>query len=212
MRDLVIIGAGGFAREVAFLVEDINRSAPTWRLLGFIDADRARVGAMVGGYSVVGVEPDLERMEVAAVIGIGTPRVVRHIVDALASRPNLTFPNLVHPGTVWDQGRVALGQGNIVCAGNIFTTDIRVGSFNIFNLNSTWGHDVVVGSCCVFNPGLNISGSVTIGDDTLVGTGATILQGLSVGAGATIGAGAVVTKDVEAGTTVVGVPAKPLSR
>jgi serine acetyltransferase len=98
-----------------------------------------------------------------------------------------------------------------VTAGCIFTCDIRVGDFNLFNLQTTVGHDAQIASGCVINPSVNLSGGVVVGDRVLIGTGAQILENRTIGSGATIGAGAVVTRDVEAGTTVVGVPAKPIA-
>lgn len=210
MQDIVILGAGGLAREVAFLIETINRASPAWRILGFAEADQQHVGKPVGKYAVVCTEDQLVDMQVAAAIGIGAPAIIQKIAERFKNCPRISFPNLIHPTTMGDWERIVLGQGNIVCAGNIFTTDIQIGSFNYFNLNCTYGHDIQIGDYCVFNPGINLSGGVRIGSGCLIGTGATILQYKTIGDGATVGAGAVVIKDVLPGLTVAGVPAKPL--
>jgi len=210
MQDIVIFGSGGLAREVAFLIEQINSVSPQWNILGFVETDRDRVGQRVGKYFVFFTDDELLDKTLAAAIGIGTPAVIHKIASRFAGS-NISFPNLIHPSVIRDEPRVTLGRGNIICAWNSFTTDIAIGSFNIFNINCTYAHDVRIADCCVFSPGINMSGGVEVGSRCFVGTGATILQYLKIGDEVTVGAGSVVTKDVAAGTTVVGVPAKPLN-
>ena len=216
MKDIVILGAAGFAKQVAFLIECINRALTQaeWNILGYIDADPEKIGTYNGKYPIIGDEDYLIAYErtIYAVVGIGTPSIIRRIHEKLHRYDHIQFPNLIHPNVVMDIERIHLGEGNIICAGNILTTDISIGSCNILNKNSAYGHDIVIGDYCVFNSGLNMSGGVRVGDGCLIGAGATVLQYLTIGAGATVGAGAVVTKDVEPGLTVVGVPAKPLRR
>jgi sugar O-acyltransferase (sialic acid O-acetyltransferase NeuD family) len=212
MKDIAILGAGGQAREVAFLIEEINRTAPAWRILGFVEAKQERVSVAVGRYRIAMSDTELEQMRVSVAIGIGTPSVVAQVMRRLTKHQGLSFPNLIHPRTIWDEAGVSLGQGNVICAGNVLTTDIRLGSFNVLNPGCTIGHDVVVGEYCVINPGACISGGVKIGSECLIGASATVLQYITIGDRATIGAGAVVTKDVEAGTTVVGVPARVMRK
>ena len=212
LRDLVILGTSGFAREVAWLVRDINSVSPSWNLLGHLAASATEVGSQVGDAMVIGDDSFMARHsgELAVAIGTGHPQVISRLRSTIQGLPHLDFPNLIHPSVMLDRARVQFGRGNVVCAGTILTTDIRIGSFNVFNLACTVGHDCVIGDCCVANPGCNISGNVSIGDRCLLGTGSTILQNLAIGEGATIGGGALVNRPVDPGATVAGVPAKPL--
>ncbi len=119
-------------------------------------------------------------------------------------------PAVVHPlasvGSVVD-----LGDGTVLAAGARLTTDITVGVHCYVGPNATIGHDAVLGDYVTVLPGATVSGAVRLETGVLVGTGANLRQGVTVGEGATIGAGAVVVDDVAPGTTVVGVPARPIS-
>ena len=208
MKDIVVVGAGGLAREVAFVIEEINHQSLQWNMLGFVEQDAAKVGKPVGKYTVCCTEDDLADRDLAVVIGIGNPAIIASLAQKLTAMPHLCFPNLIHPNVIGDRQRLTLGRGNIICAGNVLTTDISMGSFNLLNISCTVGHDTVIGDYCVVNPGVNISGGVTMGNRALIGTGATILQYKQIGEGSVVGGGAMVAKDVEPGTTVVGVPAR----
>ena len=111
---------------------------------------------------------------------------------------------------IGDWNNISLGIGNIICAGNILTTSINIGSFNYINLSCTIGHDSFIGDYNVINPTVNISGGVKMENEILLGTGSQILQYKNLDSNCVVGAGAVVTKDVSKKTTVVGMPAKPI--
>lgn len=214
MRDIVVYGAGGLAREVEFLIERINAVALTFNFVGFVVTDRNRLGDYDSADKIVGEESWLERFgKTAVALAVGTPQHRVSIGQRLsATIADDRFPSLVDPSAVLDMRSCVLDPGSIVTAGNILTVNIRLRRFSFINLQCTIGHEADIGEGCVLNPSCNISGGVRLESGVLVGTGAQVLQYVTVGANASVGAGAVVNKTVAPGVTVVGIPAKPLQR
>jgi sugar O-acyltransferase (sialic acid O-acetyltransferase NeuD family) len=133
-----------------------------------------------------------------------------------ASAASLQFATLIHPNTEISRW-IEIGEGTVICAGNIITTNIKLGAHVQINLDCTIGHDAILGDYTTLAPGVHVSGWVHFGKRVYVGTGAVIINGtedapLTIGDDAVIGAAACVVKPVPPGVTVVGVPAKPLPR
>jgi sugar O-acyltransferase (sialic acid O-acetyltransferase NeuD family) len=213
MKDIVIVGHGGLAREVAFLIAEINRATPTWNLLGYIASDAKSVSQAVGRHVVYETDDWLAKStkELAVAIAIGQPSRLRALHERLRENPRLTFPNLIHPSVTGDWGRIRMDSGNIVLNNASFTTDIKLGSLNIINPGATIAHDCVLGSYNLINPGASLSGEVVLGDEILMGTGARILQQLQLCSRSVVGAGAVVTRSIEKPGVYVGVPAREMN-
>jgi len=201
VKNLVIIGAGGFAREIAFLVAEINRVTPTWNVLGHLDLSGASIGNKIGAHWVIGTDSYLENCstDVHAVVAIGVPSTIRRVVEGTRRVP---FPNLIHPGVVMDRERVSFGEGNVVFPGVTLTTDINFGSFNILNAGCTVGHDAKIGDYNVISPGVHLCGGAVIGDGCLLGSGACVLPNKRIADSAVVGAGFIVAQDVNPGLTI----------
>ena len=208
MRKLVIIGVGGFGREVAWLVERINAEQPLWDVLGFVDDNEALRGTTVNGYPVLGDTRWLREQDrdLHAVCAIGSSKTRKEVISQL---DGVNFATLIDP-SVYVSDRVRIGDGCIICAGAIVTVDIEIGSHVIVNLDCTIGHDAVVKDFVTLNPSVNVSGNTVLGECVEMGTGSQIIQGLNVADGTIVGAGAVLVKNVVESGTYVGVPGRRL--
>ena len=210
MKNIVIIGVGGFGREIKILVDNINAVNPTYKIVGFYD-DAENLNTSYNGIPYLGTIEDLNAIteETAVVIALGDPRTKLKIKERL-SNFKLDFPTLIHPSVLigWDD--VQIGHGTVICAGVIITCNIKIGNFVTLNLSCTVGHDTEIKDFASFMPSVNISGEVIIHEGVYVGTGAKIINQLEIGQNTIVGAGAVVSKTLPENCTAVGIPAKPI--
>lgn len=207
MKDIVIVGAGGFGREVAWLIENINEKNSEWNILGFIDENESMHGEQLNGYRVLGGLDKLKEFkDLYLVIAIGNSKVREELVKEI-SKYNCKQATLIHPNVVMDKRSNTVGKGCIICANSIITVNVNIGNYVIINLDSTVGHDTRLNDFVTLYPSVNVSGCCTIGKCVELGTGSQIIQGKSIGDYSIIGAGSVVIKNIDSNRTAVGVPA-----
>ncbi len=208
---MVIVGAGGFGREVADIIRDLEAACEPVQLLGFLDdgrVDKARLDVIGGVF--IGSTTRLTTSDVAYVIGIGDGSIRRSVLERLGpvrARPR----TIVSPHASVGRGTV-FGDGCILAAGARLTTGCQVGAHVDFHINATVGHDCRFDDFSTVFPGAIVGGDVHVEEAATIGAGAVVLRNITIGAGAMVGAGAVVTRDVPAGDVVIGAPARSLVR
>ena len=211
MNDLIIIGASGFGREVAWLVERINEKEPTWNLVGFLDDDNRIQNTKINGYTVLGTTSNVENyVDTYFVCAVGASKTRELIIRKLENlNPKIKYATLIDPSVELSE-LVNIGKGSIICAHTILTVNIEIGNHVIINLDCTVGHDAELKDFVTLYPSVNVSGATVIGRGSELGTGMQIIQGKTVGNHSIVGAGAVVVKDIPDNCTAVGSPAKPI--
>lgn len=211
-RSLVVVGAGGFGREVLDVVSAINEAAAVsqWDVLGVYDDSPSSINIERlenRGIRSLGPVPKVwQGRKPYFVVGVGNPIVRKKITEQLESF-GWTSAILVHPSAVIGS-RTVIEPGTIVCGGVQVSTNVRCGKHVHLNPNATIGHDTVLSDFVSVNPAATISGEVHVSDCVLIGAGSVILQGLNVEERSTVGAGACVVRDVPSAVTVKGIPAK----
>lgn len=207
MKDIVIIGGGGFAKEVVWLANDCNRN-----VIGILDDAMETHGTQLQGVSVLGqISKWQEYPDCEFVIAIGSPRVRQKVFNKMLKFGQPNFATLIHPSVKYSN-TVNIGDGSIICAGTIITVDVLLGMHNILNLNVTVGHECEFGNFVTVAPMVAISGNVKLNDLVEVGTGAVIRQGLTIGDGSMLGMGGILTKSIPERTIFAGNPAKNLKK
>lgn len=212
MTPLVLVGAGGFARETAQLVHAINDRTPTWELLGFLDDDPAKRDAVLEGTTVLGGTGELHRLgEVAVVVCVGSPRnyaVRKHIVERLAI-PLERYATLVHPLAAVSRS-CNIGPGSVIHAGCVLTTAVTVGAHVAMMPQVVLTHDDCVADHVTFGAGGRLAGGVRVGEGAYVGSATSVREEVTIGDWSLVGMGSVVTRPVPSGQVWAGVPARYL--
>ncbi len=216
MRQVVIVGAGGHAREVAEIFEDDNRLHPdrAIEVLGFIDENPVHHGKIVAGKPVLGDFSWFDRAPAEdapeVICAIGSPAIAQKLVQKIHLR-NQKFTRAISPRS-WISPTAVLGEGIAIFPNVVINSEVTIGNYTTINIATTISHDCCIGDYCNINPGVHLAGNVQVGDLAYIGMGANIIQNISVGSGSIIGAGSVVTLDVPEKVTVVGVPAKTIEK
>lgn len=207
---VIVVGASGFGRECLDVLEAMAAAGVALTVAGVVDDAPAhqnleRLAARQVAY--LGTLTDWLASGVGDtryVLGIGDPLVRQRLVpllDEAGARPHTA----IHPTATLGSGGV-MGEGVIICAGAVISTNVRLGRHVHVNPNATIGHDAVLSDFVSVNPAAVVSGEVKVGDGALLGAASVILQGLALGRGSVLGAGAVLTRDAPAHVVAKGVP------
>jgi sugar O-acyltransferase (sialic acid O-acetyltransferase NeuD family) len=209
-KRLLIVGAGGFGREVLAWALAVPPGARDWDIGGFLDANPRALDAHPCGFRVLGdpasYEPGAGDVFVPA---IADPAIKLRLCRGLRAR-GATFTTLVHPSVIVGPG-CRLGIGVVLCPRVVLTTNVTLGDFVTINVGSACGHDTVLGDGITISSFADVTGAVRLGEGVFLGSHAVVFPRIEVGEFAIIGAGSTVLRKVPARVTVMGVPAKQVA-
>jgi sugar O-acyltransferase (sialic acid O-acetyltransferase NeuD family) len=208
MKNLFIVGAGGFGREVYAWIKQHPEFNKSWTLAGFLDDNLEALKSFNNFASVALLKNHQVLSSNVYVCALGLPLVKAKLLAPLIEQ-NADFISFIHPTAVIGE-RVKLGRGVIVCPGASISVDISIGDFSMIGPNTTIGHDGTIGAWCTLCAQCDVTGRVTIGDGVFLGSRVSIIPSKKVGNKSILGAGSVVISDVPDGVTVVGNPARIL--
>lgn len=208
-KKILILGAGGFGRELLSWTRDWLGGRDGWTLAGFLDDNLQ--GSRPDGLPPIlgpisGYQPAAHEVFLC---GIGLPKAKLAVCEQIKARGG-QFLTLVHPSAVVGE-RVILGEGTVICPRVVLTCDISVGAFVTINAAATVGHDAVLGDGVTLSGHCDVTGHVKLGRGVFFGSHATAIPSVKIGDFAVVGAGSTVVRSVKPGATVFGVPAKQIS-
>lgn len=206
MKDIIIVGASGFGREVLRLIENINEARPTWNILGFLDDNPNALDGVECEYRIIGsIQQWQPKDSQYLACALAFPGVKKKVVELLKER-GAEFATLIHPNAVVNP-RSTIGEGTIITNNCSISDNAHVGFFCTI-LGSGVAHDATVGDYSTLSGKCQLNGHVECGSMVYMGCGVLVAPSVKIGDGATVGIGSVVISKVKAGTKVFGNPAK----
>jgi sugar O-acyltransferase (sialic acid O-acetyltransferase NeuD family) len=212
-EDLVIVGAGGSAGDIAGMVEHINQRKARWRLVGFLDDDAAKHGCSIAGYPVLGsIAAAADFPDCRFVVGMAhyRRRFIRRTVVERMGLPAERFATLIHPMSSVSR-RAKVGAGTIVFENAVVSHGATLGNHVYVGQLCYVGHDAVIEDWATMAPGSGICGGGRLCSGAYAGARSTIRDGVTIGAGALVAIGSVVIHDVGPDEMVIGNPASTVA-
>jgi sugar O-acyltransferase (sialic acid O-acetyltransferase NeuD family) len=194
-----IIGAGGFAREVYHMLpKEIQNE-----IIFFVEDQWYKL-------EEVKTKPLslFDPLSYKIVVAIGDPIVRKRIIDNLPIQTH--YYTIIDPSVIILSSDVKIGEGSIICAGSIITTNVIIGKHTHLNLQTTVGHDTVIDDFFTSSPGTKISGNCKIGKCVYVGTNASIREKVTISDNVIIGMNSAVVKHIDDSGVYVGIPCKKI--
>lgn len=210
MKNLLIIGARGFGREVYNLALESVGYGSEFVVKGFLDDKADALNGFNGYPSIVSSVENYEILpDDVFCCALGDVQYKKKYVEIVKNKGG-KFISLIH-STSFISRNTTIGEGAIILDNNHISCDLTIGDFVTIQPFCAIGHDVRIGNFCHINAQSFLGGEVIVGDFVTLNTGAIVLPHKTVNTGATVGAGSVVLRNVPSNVTVYGNPAVKLN-
>lgn len=208
-KNIIIIGAGGFAREVLVYVQDCIKAGKNWKIEGFLDDNLNALDNYNYDIKIIGKISEYKpKQNDRFILAIANPLLKKKFTENLLER-NFIFETLIHP-TALIGNNVKIGTGCIFAPFSIATCDCQIGNFVTVNCSSGFGHNSKCGDFSTLSASCDVTGFVELGEGVFMGSRSTIHPKRKIGNWAKIGLGSGVVTNVKDGKSVIGVPAMPI--
>jgi sugar O-acyltransferase (sialic acid O-acetyltransferase NeuD family) len=216
MKDLYLVGAGGFTIEVLFLIDRFYKNC--WNNIYIIDDDLEKIGSQIRDIDVISNIADFivkckneKEIEKDVIVTINNPKIRKRIVETfLEEKIKINFPSLTDNTVIFDEEYSSIGKGNIIMDLVSITGNVSVGDFNIIGGRTGVGHHSKIGNFNTFSPRVTILGQVTIGNGNTFGLNSAILQNKTLGDNNDIWSYTMILKNIKNNSTYFGMPAKKI--
>lgn len=208
-QKLIIVGCGGFGKEVLLRALEVNALEARFSVLGYCDDNPHKKGQLISGYPVLGSpeEVDADMPDKPAFIcSIGTNEVRARVVQRVLGLGWIPV-SIIHPSVIIDP-EVEIGLGTYIGPKAIVCPNAKVGNHVLINIDVTIGHDAIIGDFAQVSPGGRVSGASVLKEGAMMGSNAVIFQKKTIGRYATLGACSFGMRNVPDGTTALGIPAR----
>lgn len=208
MKEIIIVGASGFGREVLQWIKDINSVSLHWVIKGFLDDNLNALEGYKCDYQILGTikewQPGKEEVFTCAV---AIPRIKELLVNTLLQK-GAVFTNVVHPTSILSEF-CEIGEGLLITPRAKISPNVKIGNY-VTILGSGVGHDAIIDDFSTISGGCSINGHVQIGKGVFVASNSCIAPSKKIGNNAFIGMGSMVVSNVKDGYKVMGNPAKKM--
>lgn len=210
MKDILIVGAGGFGREMYSWICQHPSYGVDFRVKGFLNDDLNAIDMFNYPVSIISKIDDYDYKEKDLfVLALGNPQDKKKVVKRISSK-GVKYLTFIHPTAIIGEN-VSIGQGVIICPNVTITCDIQIGDFVTINVNASIGHDVEIGPYSTLSGHSDVTGRAVLGEEVFLGSHAIVTPKTIVEDRAVVGAGTVAIRKVKSNTTIFGVPAKRIN-